>query len=82
MALRSCDPVTTPHSTISEDAGVMEVTVFSWLTHAVICIAVQVDTNKDRVVSFSEFMESVNSNAFAQNEQWEVRGQLTSAAVF
>lgn len=56
-----------------------------FLTHSCrycICISVQVDTNKDRVISFSEFMESLNSNAFAQNEEWEVRGQLTSAAVF
>lgn len=66
-----------------EDDSVKRMSVF--LAHSCrycISIAVQVDTNKDRVISFSEFMESVNSNAFAQNEEWEVRGQLTSAAVF
>lgn len=41
----------------------------------------QVDTNKDRLVSLSEFMESVNSDKFSENEEWEVRGQAQSGVL-
>lgn len=44
------------------------------------CVAVQVDTNKDRLISLGEFMESVKSDKFSENEEWEVRWSRTGAA--
>lgn len=35
----------------------------------------QVDADKDRLVSLGEFLESAKSAKFSQNEAWEVRGQ-------
>lgn len=50
-------------------------------TDADVCVAVQVDANKDRLVSLSEFMESVKSERFSENEEWEVRGQPGSGVL-
>lgn len=39
----------------------------------VFCVAVQIDTNKDRLISLGEFMVSAKSDKFSENEEWEVR---------
>ncbi|TNN00689.1 hypothetical protein fugu_011935 [Takifugu bimaculatus] len=57
--------------TTEDNAIQMEVERMQMRNH----IFAEVDTNKDRVISFSEFMESVNSNAFAQNKEWETIDQ-------
>ncbi|XP_011605346.2 nucleobindin-2-like isoform X1 [Takifugu rubripes] len=57
--------------TTEDNAIQMEVERMQMRNH----VFAEVDTNKDRVISFSEFMESVNSNAFAQNKEWETIDQ-------
>lgn len=37
------------------------------------CVDVQVDTNKDRLVSLSEFMAATTKNDFQEKDEWEVR---------
>lgn len=43
-------------------------------------VAAQVDTNKDRLISLGEFMESAKSEKFSENEEWEVRWSRGGAA--
>lgn len=39
---------------------------------AAVCVALQVDTNKDRLVSLSEFMAATQKDEFLEKEEWEV----------
>lgn len=43
------------------------------LIKAVSCVYVQVDTNKDRLVSLSEFMAATKKEDFFEKDGWEVR---------
>ncbi len=43
------------------------------LIKAASCVDVQVDTNKDRLVSLSEFMAATKKEEFLEKEEWEVR---------
>lgn len=36
-------------------------------------VDVQVDTNKDRLVSLSEFMAATHKDEFLEKEEWEVK---------
>ena len=37
------------------------------------CVVIQVDTNKDRLVSLSEFMAATKKEEFLEKDEWEVR---------
>lgn len=43
------------------------------LLRAASCVDVQVDTNKDRLVSLSEFMAATKKDDFQEKDEWEVR---------
>lgn len=43
------------------------------LIKAVLCVYVQVDTNKDRLVSMSEFLAATKKEEFFEKDKWEVR---------
>lgn len=42
---------------------------------AAVCVALQVDTNKDRLVSLSEFMAATQKDEFLEKDEWEVTGE-------
>lgn len=39
------------------------------------CSGFQVDTNKDRLVSMSEFLAATKKEDFIQKDEWEVRAR-------
>lgn len=43
------------------------------LIKAASCVDVQVDTNKDRLVSMGEFMAATKKEEFLEKDEWEVR---------
>lgn len=40
------------------------------------CVDAQVDTNKDRLVSMSEFLAATKKEDFLQKDEWEVRARF------
>lgn len=46
------------------------------LIKAASCVDVQVDTNKDRLVSLSEFVAATKKEEFLEKDEWEVRARF------
>ena len=46
------------------------------LLKAASCVDVQVDTNKDRLVSLDEFIAATKKDEFLEKDEWEVRARF------
>lgn len=67
----------------------LKVEAFLWLTinvkdhlltlmliKAALCVDLQVDTDKDRLVSLNEFMAATKKEEFVEKDEWEVRARF------